>query len=41
MSPNLSTGHFRGNKRLYQHVMYNTLRVSRVASMVENHFHNT
>ncbi|XP_052769440.1 probable tubulin polyglutamylase ttll-15 [Mya arenaria] len=41
MSPNLSTNHFKGNKRLYQHVMYNVLRVSRVASLVHNHFHNS
>ncbi|KAL4238357.1 Tubulin-tyrosine ligase [Mactra antiquata] len=41
MSPNLSTGHFKDNKRLYQHVVYNVLRVSGVASMVDNHFHNS
>ncbi|XP_045176009.2 probable tubulin polyglutamylase ttll-15 [Mercenaria mercenaria] len=41
MSPNLATGHFRGNRRLYEHVVYNVLRVSGVASMVENHFHTS
>ena len=41
MSPNLSTSHFSGNRRLYEHVVFNTLRVARIASMVENHFHET
>ncbi|XP_052219728.1 probable tubulin polyglutamylase ttll-15 isoform X8 [Dreissena polymorpha] len=40
MSPNLSTNHFMGNKRLYQHVIYNVLRVARIASMVYNQFSN-
>ncbi|KAL4238359.1 ligase [Mactra antiquata] len=40
-SPSLFTGHFKDDKRLYQHVVYNVLRVSRVASMVDNHFHNS
>lgn len=42
MSPNMATGrgHFKGNKRLYEHVLYNMLRVVGIASMVKNHFHN-
>ena len=40
MSPNLSTNHFMGNKRLYQHVIYKVLRVARIASMVYNQFSN-
>ncbi|XP_060572771.1 probable tubulin polyglutamylase ttll-15 [Ruditapes philippinarum] len=41
MSPNLATGHFIGNRRLYEHVIYNVLRVSGVASMIENQFHTS
>lgn len=40
MSPNLSTGHFTGNRQLYEHVIYNALRLAGVASLVENPFRN-
>ncbi|KAL4238358.1 Tubulin-tyrosine ligase [Mactra antiquata] len=40
-SPKLSSGNFKDNIRLEQHIIYNALRVSRVASMIDNHFHNS
>ena len=38
MSPNLSSGHFAGNKLMYEQVVYGLLNLVGVASPVTMHY---
>ncbi|ESP02910.1 hypothetical protein LOTGIDRAFT_110692, partial [Lottia gigantea] len=41
MSPNLSSNHFKENKRLYEHVIYNMLGLVGIGRSVTSHYHRS